>query len=39
MHWLPEEGGHGCEGWPLGVAIATGVSIGLSGHLDFGTLI
>ena len=39
MRWLPEEGGHDCEGWPLDVAIATGVSIGLSGHLDFRTLI
>ena len=32
MHWLPEEGGHDCEGWPLDVAIATG-AIGLSGQL------
>ena len=39
MPQLPEEEGNGRERWLLGVAIATGVSIGLSGHLDFRTLI
>ena len=39
MPHLPEEEGNGRERWLLGVAVATGVSIGLSGHLDFRTLI
>ena len=39
MPHLPAEKGNGRERWPLGVAIATGVPIGLSGHLDFRTFI